>query len=89
MLTLGPLLLGASFSLSTYFFAATKWLGVDIFSGPLGLLTKSVPTVIIIVLLGLFYVAIPNRPVSFRAACIGGLTAGLKPTPQWRLAIWC
>lgn len=77
MLTLGPLLLGASFSLSTYLFAATKWLGVDIFSGPLGLLTKSVPTLIIIVLLGLFYIAIPNRPVSFRAACIGGLTAGL------------
>ena len=80
MLTLGPLLLGASFSLSTYFFAATKWLGMDIFTGPLGLLTKSVPTLIIIVLLGLFYMAIPNRPVSFRAASIGGLTAGLMFT---------
>ncbi len=77
MLTLGPLLLGASFSLSTYFFAATKWLGVDIFSGPLGLLTKSLPTVIIIILLSLFYIAIPNRRVGFRAACIGGLVAGL------------
>lgn len=77
MLTLGPLLLGASFSLSTYFFAATEWLGVDIFSGPVGVLTKSVPTAIIIVLLGLFYLAIPNRPVSGRAACIGGLSAGL------------
>lgn len=77
MLTLGPLLLGASFSLSTYFFAATKWLGVDIFIGPIGLLTRSIPTVIIIVLLGLFYLAIPNRPVGVRAACIGGVTAGL------------
>ncbi|NQW00508.1 MAG: YihY family inner membrane protein [Rhodospirillales bacterium] len=77
MLTLGPLLLGASFSLSTYFFAATEWLGVDIFSGSLGLLTKSLPTVIIVFLLGLFYLAIPNRPVGPRAACIGGLTAGV------------
>ncbi len=77
MITLGPLLLGASFSLSTYFFAATKWLGVDIFTGPLGLLTQSVPTVIIIVLLSIFYLAIPNRPVALRAACIGGLSAGV------------
>lgn len=77
MITLGPLLLGASFSLSTYFFAATKWLGIDIFSGPLGMLTKSVPTMIIIVLLSLFYLTIPNRTVALRAACIGGLTAGI------------
>lgn len=77
MLTLGPLLLGASFSLSTYFFAATEWLGVDLFSGPIGVLTKSVPTAIIIILLGLFYLAIPNRPVGVRAACMGGVSAGL------------
>ena len=77
MITLGPLLLGASFSLSTYIFAATKWLGIDVFSGPLGLLTKSVPTVIIVILLGLFYLLIPNRPVSIRAACIGGVSSGL------------
>ncbi len=55
MLTLGPLLLGASFSLSTYFFAATEWLGVDLAGGPVGMLTGFVPTFIIIVLLSLFY----------------------------------
>lgn len=77
MLTLGPLLLGASFSLSTYFFAATKWMGVDVFVGPIGLLSQFAPTAIIILLLGLFYLTIPNRSVSVRAACIGGLSAGL------------
>jgi len=77
MISLGPLLLGASFSLSTYFFAATKWLGIDLISGPLGFLTQSVPTIIIIVLLGVFFLTIPNRPVSVRAACIGGVSSGL------------
>ncbi len=77
MISLGPLLLGASFSLSTYFFAATKLIGVDLLTGPLGFITQSVPTLIIIVLLSVFYLAIPNRPISVRAACIGGLSAGL------------
>jgi membrane protein len=76
MISLGPLLLGASFSLSTYFFAATEWLGVDLLTGPLGLLTQSVPTLIIMILLSSFYMAIPNRPISLRAACIGGVSAG-------------
>jgi membrane protein len=77
MISLGPLLLGASFSLSTYFFAATKWLGVDLISGPLGFLTQSLPTVIIIFLLGVFFLTIPNRPISIRAALIGGISSGL------------
>jgi len=77
MITLGPLLLGASFSLSTYFFAATEWLGIDPFTGPLSLLTQSVPTVIIIVLLAVFYFTIPNRPVGVRESLVGGIVAGL------------
>ncbi|MDD9879079.1 MAG: YihY family inner membrane protein [Magnetovibrio sp.] len=77
MITLGPLLLGASFSLSTYFFAATEWMGVDILKGLLGALTQFVPTLIIIVLLVLFYFTIPNRPVQVLSACAGGITAGL------------
>jgi len=77
MISLGPLLLGASFSLSTYFFAATKWMGIDLMSGPLGFLTQSVPTIIIIVLLCVFFLTIPNRPISIRAAFIGGLSSGI------------
>lgn len=77
MITLGPLLLGASFSLSTYFFAATKLMGVDVLKGPLGALTGFLPTLIIIILFTLFYFAIPNRPVRITTALIGGVVAGL------------
>ena len=77
MITLGPLLLGASFSLSTYFFAATQWMALDVLKGPLGFVTQMVPTLIIIVLLILFYFTIPNRPVQVLSACAGGITAGL------------
>ena len=77
MITLGPLLLGASFSLSTYIFAATQWMGVDVLEGPLGSLTRLLPTVIIIVLLTAFYFAIPNRPVRITTALAGGIVAGL------------
>ncbi len=77
MITLGPLLLGASFSLSTYFFAATKLMGVNVLDGPLGTLAGMAPTLIIVVLFTLFYFAIPNRPVKISTALIGGVVAGL------------
>ena len=77
VITLGPLLLGASFSLSTYFFAATEWLGVDLAGGVAGSVTRALPTLIMMVLLALFYVTIPNRPVSLRAAIVGAVFAGL------------
>lgn len=77
MITLGPLLLGASFSLSTYLFAATRWMGLDLASGPLGFVTQMLPTLIIIVLLILFYFTIPNRPVQLLSAVAGGAMAGL------------
>lgn len=77
LITLGPLLLGASFSLSTFFFAATEWLGLDILTGPVGRLAKFMPTIIIVVLLIFFYAAIPNRPVRLGAAVLGGIVAGV------------
>ncbi len=80
LLTLGPLLLGASFSLSTYFFAATEWLGIDTAKGPLGFAATLVPTLMIFMLLTIFYMVIPNRPVGFIAALVGGVLAGLAFT---------
>ena len=77
VLTLGPLLLGASFSLSTYFFALTQWAGLDQGTGPLERLTRLLPTVISLITLTLFYMIIPNRPVALRAAVVGGTIAGL------------
>jgi len=77
MITLGPLLLGASFPLTTYLFVATEWLGLDIFSGPLGLLGRFVPTALIITGLSVFFMAIPNRPVSFRSSLVGAFISWL------------
>jgi len=77
IITLGPLLLGASFSLSAYFFAATQWLGVDPATGTLGEAAKLLPTGIMMVLLTMFYVTIPNRPVALAGAVTGAIVAGL------------
>ncbi len=77
LMTLGPLLLGASFSLSTYFFAVTEWMGVDESSMGVGNLALLTPTLIVIAALGMFYVIIPNRPVAFRDAIVGAIIAGL------------
>ncbi|MEQ8806922.1 MAG: YihY family inner membrane protein [Rhodospirillales bacterium] len=77
IITLGPLLLGASFSLSAYFFAATQWIGVNPATGALGEAAKLLPTAIMMVLLTMFYVTIPNRPVAFVGAVTGAIAAGL------------
>lgn len=77
LITVGPLLLGASFSLSTYFFALTEWAGAKGGDVPIGWFTQLIPTLIVMVAVGLFYLIIPNRPVSLASAIVGGFTAGL------------
>lgn len=88
LLTLGPLLLGASFSLSTYFFAATEWLGIDTGRGPLAFFGTFLPTVIIILMLSVFYIIIPNRPVGFSAGLTGGVFAGIAFTILRKIFGW-
>ncbi len=77
MITLGPLLVGASFSLSTYLFVATQWLGLDLLGGPLGVLGRFAPTALIIAGLSAFYMVIPNRRVPLKPALAGGIIAGV------------
>jgi len=77
MITLGPLLLGASFSLSAYIFAATKSIGLELTGDNFGALTRFIPTFIIMVLMAAFFLVIPNRPVSRSGAVIGAIVAGL------------
>jgi len=77
IVTLGPLLLGASLSLSTYFYAASEWVGTDMFQGFGGWLTKTLPTVMVMAGLTVFYLVIPNRPVRFIHALAGGVIGGL------------
>ncbi len=77
MITLGPLLLGASFSLTTYLFIATEWMGLDLFTGPLGLMGRFIPTALIIFGLTIFFMIIPNKQISLRSAIIGGTLSGI------------
>lgn len=88
LLTLGPLLLGASFSLATYFYAATQWIGIDTGGGYAAFFGTFLPTVMMIVLLSGFYIIIPNRPVSLTAGLAGGALAGIAFTVLRKIFGW-
>jgi membrane protein len=77
VITLGPLLLGASFSLSAYVSAATGRLGVDALAGPLWQITRLAPLALVILVFGALYLIIPNRPVNVLGAVLGAAAAGL------------
>jgi len=77
MITLGPLLVGASFSLATYLFVASEWLGLEVLGGPLGWAGRFVPALLIIAGLTTFFLVVPNRHVPPRAALNGGIVAGV------------
>lgn len=79
LLTLGPLLLGASLSLATYFYAATNWVGLDA-GKHFAFFGTFLPTVMIVAFLTVFYIIIPNRPVGLAAGLIGGAVAGIAIT---------
>lgn len=73
VLTLGPLLMGMTFSLQTYFTAAGKLLGK---SGA-NIITAPLPTILSILAFTVLYAAVPNRRVAPRDALIGGAVAGV------------
>lgn len=88
LLTLGPLLLGASFSLSTYIFAATEWIGIDTGGGFSTFFGTFLPTIMIILLLTVFYIIIPNRPVGYTAGITGAVVAGIGFTILRKIFGW-
>jgi membrane protein len=74
LLTLGPLLLGASVSVSTYAFAAVRWAGIESYAVPMfGLL----PFLLAAAGCSLLFIVVPNRAVRARHALIGGLVAAV------------
>lgn len=78
LMTLGPLLMGVSLSLSTYFYALTNW--VDS-SGVGGINVSAfasviLPNLMMMAALTFFYVFVPNRTISFKNGIIGGVVAG-------------
>lgn len=79
VLTLGPLLMGASLSLSTYFYALTEWVDVGELSGLniSSFLGVVLPNLMVIFALTFFYIFVPNRTISWRHGLIGGAVAGI------------
>jgi membrane protein len=75
--TLGPLLMGASFSMSAWFFAAQDWASRWGLSGLVSLVTGATPNVLLMISFTLLYIAVPNRRVRTQDALIGGLAAAL------------
>ena len=75
VLAIGPLLIGASLSMTTYLVVGSlgavhlDWLAQDVL--------RYLPFVLTCVALTLLYILVPNRPVAFRHAVIGGLLAGI------------
>ncbi|GAB6053507.1 YihY family inner membrane protein [Magnetospira thiophila] len=77
LLTLGPVLIGSSFTLSGYITTLLKLNGADAFAGPLGKLTIATPTLLTIVAFMLFYMTMPNRSVKWTHALTGAIVASL------------
>ena len=73
-LTMGPLLLGASLSLTSYFFAVAD---DGMVSGVLEQIGHLLPLLLQWVAFTLLYITIPNAPVRLRHALTGGLVAAV------------
>jgi membrane protein len=76
LLTIGPVLVGASLSLTSWLVSLSLGLVHDIPGAGLVLL-KTVPVVLTSLALALLYATMPNRRIAVRDALVGGLLAGL------------
>lgn len=74
VITLGPLLLGAAFSLRSYLFALQKFMPENVISSTI-LLNNVVPSLITMLTLIMVYVLVPNKKVKLSSAVIGALVA--------------
>ncbi|MGD8810003.1 MAG: YihY family inner membrane protein [Gammaproteobacteria bacterium] len=77
VLTLSPILFGASLSLSSYLFAVAQATGVEHYTVSLNRLTYFLPVILQVVGFSILYLVMPNYPVRRLDALFGGLTAGL------------
>jgi membrane protein len=89
VLTLGPLVLGASVSLAANISALARWAGFDGFTGLLERLSWFVPALIVVVAFSLLYAGVPTRWVAWRNAIAGGVAAGiLFSTLRWAFGMY-
>jgi len=77
ILTLSPLLLGASLAVSSYIFTVTEVLQLEILKGPAGFFLRLLPFILSVVAFALLYIVMPNRRVGWRDALAGAITAAL------------
>lgn len=77
IITLGPLLIGASFSVATLAVTYTRGFDAETGTSFFATIYGLAPTALAAVAFALFYVIIPNRPVRIRHALIGGTAAGI------------
>ena len=76
LLTVGPVLVGASLSLTSWLVSLSLGLVSDI-PGAGVVLLKTIPVVLTSLALALLYLTMPNRRIVLRDALIGGVLAGL------------
>jgi len=77
MLTLGPILIALSLSLSSYMWSLTTFSEQDVLSTLKGSLLAYLPFILELVAFVLFYFSVPNCAVRFKHAIIGGVVAAL------------
>jgi len=77
VLTLSPILFGASISLSSYLFAMAQASGVEQLTGPLNRLAGYLPALLQIAGFSILFLVMPAYPVRRRDALYGGIVAGL------------
>jgi membrane protein len=76
LLTLGPLLLGASLSLSSYAFAVVQWSGVKDYTPPF-VAVRILPILLAVFGFSLMFLVVPNRAVALKHAILGAVLAAL------------
>lgn len=78
VVTLGPLLLGTGLSLSTFFFAAANWAGIDLQAGfGREFFRQGLPLLLAAGAFTVLYLALPHRRVDWRHALAGGVFAAI------------
>ncbi len=76
-LTLGPVLLGASLALSSYFFSLRFFTDVETVGALVGLLRSFTPIIVSALAFFLIFAVVPNRRVPLRHAIIGALVTAV------------
>ena len=78
VVTIGPLLLGTGLSLSTFFFAAANWAGIDLQAGfGREFIRQGLPVLLAAGAFAVLYLALPHRRVDWRHALGGGVFAAI------------